>query len=53
MLGFRPYFDIQHNQDDKSCQLYAPAALNPQGHPSVLISFRGRADPRATERGQE
>jgi len=42
MLGFHLYFDIQHNEECKSCQLYASAALTPQGSYLLLISFMCR-----------
>jgi len=37
----------------QSCQLYAPAALYPQGNSTVLISVGGYVDPRSTESGQK
>jgi hypothetical protein len=38
MLGFQPYFDIQHNQDCRVVSYRLPAALYQQGDYLVHIS---------------
>jgi len=50
ILGFHPYFDIRHYQDGRAVS----SNLQPQfthGNSSVLISFRGWVDPRASKCG--
>jgi len=45
MLGFHPYFDIQHNQNDKSCQLYVPAVLTPPPPPKDIPRYSFLLEP--------
>ena len=51
--GFHPYYDIRLNQDGRAVSCTRRPHFTPQGNCLVVISVRGRVDPRATECGQK